>query len=150
MKIFTTIKKILVLKSAILYQDYFPLGKLRTIKGAVTLYASAGYKLRFSLWPYNVTRRIVTGYIIRLVTLYGSTPLSRPTKDPPPRLRRPRERDTLKQCQCLVFAGEGVVRRGVRDIRNCIVLFLWSTWENNRLFNSCSGTTRPIAWEYIF
>ena len=49
MKIFTTIKKILVLKSAILYQDYFALGKLQTIKGAVTLYASAGYKLRFSL-----------------------------------------------------------------------------------------------------
>ena len=42
-------KKTLVLKRAILYQDYFRLGKLRTIKGAVTLYASAGYKLRFSL-----------------------------------------------------------------------------------------------------
>ena len=37
------------LKSAISYQVYFPLGKLQTIKGAATLYASAGYKLRFSL-----------------------------------------------------------------------------------------------------
>ena len=39
----------LVLESALLYQDYFPLGKLRTIKGAVTLYVSANYKLSFSL-----------------------------------------------------------------------------------------------------
>ena len=47
MKIFTTIKK--HLKCALLYQNYFPLGKLREIKGAVTLYVSAVYKLRFSL-----------------------------------------------------------------------------------------------------
>ena len=38
-----------ILKSAFLYQDYFPLGELRAIKGEVTLYVSAGYKLRFSL-----------------------------------------------------------------------------------------------------
>ena len=36
-------------KSAVLYQNYFLLGKLRTMKGAVTLYVSADYKLRFSL-----------------------------------------------------------------------------------------------------
>ena len=35
-------------------------------KRAVALYVSAGYKLRISLGPYNVTR-------LRLVTLYGST-----------------------------------------------------------------------------
>ena len=39
----------IVLKSALLYQDHFLLGKLRKIKGAVTLYVSAGYKLRLSL-----------------------------------------------------------------------------------------------------
>ena len=47
MKIFTTIKNLSL--SALLYQDYFPLGKLRAINGAVTLYVTAGYKLRFSL-----------------------------------------------------------------------------------------------------
>ena len=39
----------LVLKSALLYQAYLLFGKLRAIKGLVTLYVSAGYKLRFSL-----------------------------------------------------------------------------------------------------
>ena len=39
----------LVLKSVLLYQDYFLSDKLRPIKGAVTLYVTAGYKLRFSL-----------------------------------------------------------------------------------------------------
>ena len=32
--------------------------KLRAIKGAVSLYVNAGYKLRFLLWPYYVTRRM--------------------------------------------------------------------------------------------
>ena len=32
-------------------------------KGAVTLYVNAGYKLRFLLCPYNVTRRIYNRFI---------------------------------------------------------------------------------------